>query len=429
MGTSPFVHRLGVATDSSGGLAELIKEGSAQMKGFKEAATMSLSKQEIESLRLQTPAFVYDEGAILHTLRRLRELAMVSGCRVLYSLKAFAMTDALRLMIPMLDGLATSSLFEASLARTLIGKNEKTVHVTTPALKDGEVDDLAELCDYISFNSLSQWNRFKDRVTHRASCGLRVNPQLSYVSDERYDPCRPYSKLGIPISQLVDLHANDKEQFRQVRGLHFHTNCESLDFDPLLATTVHLQAHLGKALKELEWINLGGGYQYNEIDALEPFYRTVDLLKRQFGLDVFVEPGEAIVGNAGYLVSSVVDLFSSEGKTIAMLDTTVNHLPGVFSYKSDPIVLNSVRSGSFAYLLGGATCLAGDLFGEHKFAEPLAIGSKIIFQCVGGYSLVKANMFNGVNLPNIYSLSVERELSLKRRYSIKDFLSKLESTS
>jgi len=389
---------------------------------------MSLTKDQIEQLSLETPAFLYDEGAILEALHKLRKLSSATGCRVLFSLKAFSMADALRLMIPLLDGMAASSLFEARHARNLIGKSDKTIHITTPGLRSDEVDELAEICDYVSFNSLHQWNAFSNQWSQDSSCGLRVNPQLSYVADMRYDPCCSHSKLGIPLPQLVEFVSHHGGSIPRLDGLHFHTNCESTCFEPLLATTECIRTQLGSLLRQIKWINLGGGYQYGDIDAFEPFYRAMDLLKRESSLEVFIEPGEAIIGKAGYIVSSVLDLFGSDGKTIAVLDTTVNHLPGVFNYQTAPSVLNSVTSGKHCYVLAGATCLAGDLFGEHTFSEPLKIGSTVIFQDVGGYSLVKANMFNGVNLPNIYAIDENKRLWLKRRYTVSDFLSRWEST-
>jgi carboxynorspermidine decarboxylase len=185
----------------------------------------------------------------------------------------------------------------------------------------------------------------------------------------------------------------------------------------LLATVEHLESQLGKVLGNLEWINPGGGYLYDEITMLEPFYQAVNLLKRKYGLDVFIEPGEAIVGNTGYIVSSVVDLFESEDTMLAILDTTVNHIPSAFDYQCQPSVLRSNQYGKYAYLLAGATCLAGDLFGKYRFDTPLEIGSKVTFEFVGGYSLVKANMFNGINLPNIYALNEQHELVLKKQYT------------
>lgn len=172
----------------------------------------------------------------------------------------------------------------------------------------------------------------------------------------------------------------------------------------------------------------GRGYLYDEIEELEPFYEAADLLKRKYGLEVFIEPGEAVVGNAGYIVSSVVDIFESEGKRLAVLDTSINHIPSAFNYQYQPAVLNSNPRGPYSYLLVRATCLAGDLFGEYSFDAPIEIGSKISFGSVGGYTLVKANMFNGINLPTIYSLNERNQLVLKKQYTLKDFLSRWEST-
>jgi carboxynorspermidine decarboxylase len=384
-------------------------------------------KFDIQSLPLNTPAFIYDECSIIDVLTKLKDMAEISGCKVLFSLKSFAMIDALRLMTPMLDGFAASSLFEAQLARDLLC-DQGTVHITTPGLRPDEVNDLVEVCDYISFNSLSQWNRFSRCTNGKVKFGLRVNPQLSFLTDDRYNPCRSNSKLGIPMSALVASLTNHVERFRCLTGVHFHTHCESSSLAPLLATVEHLETQLGKLLGNLEWINLGGGYLYDEISALGPFYQAVEMLKRKYGLEVFVEPGEAIVGNAGYIVSSVVDLFESEGKMLAILDTSINHIPSAFDYQCPPSVLYSNQSGRYVYLLAGTTCLAGDLFGEYRFDTPLEIGSKVTFECVGGYSLVKANMFNGINLPDIYALNNQRELVLKKQYTIKDYISRWEST-
>jgi len=326
-------------------------------------------------------------------------------------------------MAPMLDGFASSSLFEATLARELIANNG-TVHITTPSFRPDEINDLAERCDYISFNSLSQWNRFSGIVGSRARCGLRVNPQLSFVKDDRYNPCRKHSKLGVPLNTLTSALSNGFGELGQVTGIHCHTNCESTTLDPLLATVQYLDLQLASLLPKLEWINLGGGYQYDEINSFEPLYQAVDLLQRKYGLEVFVEPGEAIVGDAGYIISSVVDLFDSEGKNLAILDTSTNHMPQVFEYQYRPDVSNSNQFGKYGYILAGATCLAGDIFGEYNFDAPLEIGSKVVFEFMGAYTLVKAHMFNGVGLPSIYALNDKNEFLLKKQFTFDDYASR-----
>lgn len=381
---------------------------------------------DFESLPLDTPAFVYDERALLANLENLFQLSQQSGCSVLYSVKAFALVDALRLMTTFLHGFSASSVFEAVLASRALSDGG-SVHVTSPCLTSHDVDELNEVCDYVSFNSLSQWNNLSERASQRMSCGIRINPGISFVADARYDPCRKHSKLGASMRFFSEHVKGNRSQFRDLKGIHLHTNCDSLSFEPLLVTVKTIERWLGDLLTSLEWINLGGGYLYDQISNVEGFHEAVDLLTRQYGMKVFVEPGEAVVGNIGYVVSSVVDIFESDGKSIAILDTTINHLPSVFAYQQRLPVLGSTSAGQYAYLLAGATCLAGDLFGEYRFDNSLEIGSKIVFGGVGAYSLTKANMFNGINLPNIYSISPNEQIQLKKQYTVQDFISHWES--
>jgi len=174
----------------------------------------------------------------------------------------------------------------------------------------------------------------------------------------------------------------------------------------------------------MRWINLGGGYLFDEAVSLTPFYEAVELLRSKYHLQVFIETGASIVRKAGYLVSTVLDIFESEGKTIAILDTTVNHMPEVFEYQFEPDILGSEEDGRFAYILAGCTCLAGDLFGEYTFPEPLEVGSRVVFANVGAYTLVKAHMFNGINLPTMYALTKEGGLVMKKRFTYEDFASR-----
>jgi len=171
----------------------------------------------------------------------------------------------------------------------------------------------------------------------------------------------------------------------------------------------------------VEWINIGGGYLFNEADSLTPFFRAVDLLRTKYGLTVFVEPGAAIVRDAGYLVSTVLDMFESEGKTVAILDTTVNHMPEVFEYQFSPDVLGATNDGEFKVILAGCSCLSGDLFGEFAFEKPITIGTRVVFQNMGAYTVPKWNMFNGINLPSIYALTEDGQIVLKKQFTYADF--------
>lgn len=203
-----------------------------------------------------------------------------------------------------------------------------------------------------------------------------------------------------------------------------HSNCDASDFNGLLATVRRLDTRLSELLRKIQWINLEGGYLFDEAVSLTPFYEAVELLRSKYNLQVFIEPGASIVRKAAYLVSTVLDIFESEGKTIAILDTTVNHMPEVFEYQFEPDLLGSKEDGRFTYILAGCTCLAGDLFGEYTFAEPLEVGSRVVFANVGAYTLVKAHMFNGTNLPTIYSLTQEGSLVMKKRFTYEDFASR-----
>jgi len=373
--------------------------------------------------QVETPALFYDESRILESVRGLANVCDFASCRSLFTLKPLCLLDALRLMVPHLDGFAASSLFEARLARQALG-NRGTVHITTPGFVPDEIDAIAETCDYVAFNSVPQWERFRAGVAGKAKSGLRVNPKLLFVDDDRYNPCRKHSKLGVPIDQLRAALDGDAGLLEGVSGILFHTNCDSETFAPLLATVQHLDAHLSDLLDRTEWVNLGGGYLFREAEDVEDFYRAVQLLRRKYGVEAFFEPGAGVVREAGYLVSSVLDIFESDGKTVVILDTTVNHMPEVFEYQYRPDVVGDVAEGQYGYMLAGCTCLAGDVFGEYAFDEPLEVGSRVVFSSAGAYTMVKAHMFNGVNLPTVYALTEAGELVLKKRFTYEDFASR-----
>jgi carboxynorspermidine decarboxylase len=251
---------------------------------------------------------------------------------------------------------------------------------------------------------------------------LRINPQLKIVADDRYDPCRNNSKLGIPLDEIAKISKNSSALFKGINGILIHTNCDSSDFLPLLKTVKHMQDGLKPILEQVEWINLGGGYLFNESTDLDNLHEVIDLIHRQYSVNILFEPGASIVRRAGYIISTVVDMFANGNKTVAVLDTSVNHMPEVFEYQFQPDITTESSDGNYSYLLAGATCLAGDLFGEYRFIEPLHIGSLVIFNNIGAYSQVKANMFNGINLPSIYALTESGKIILQKEFTYADFL-------
>jgi carboxynorspermidine decarboxylase len=373
---------------------------------------------------VETPAFIVKSAAIATRGDELARLCGLADCRALYSLKALALPDVLRLMVPKLAGFSASSLYEVLLARRTVGLHAE-VQVSSPGLGDRDCPELARHCDAISFNSLSQSNRL-DGYFFGVRKGLRVNPQISQIADERYDPCRNGSKLGEPVSNLRRL----KTLPPGISGIHFHNSCEAEDFLGLKQTIERLQCEIPHILAEVGWINLGGGYQWSDPAAADQLVEATAVLKSTTAIeDIYIEPGAGLVRDGGVFVASVVDLIHTDGGTVAVLDTSVNHMPEIFEYSNLPGIEPDVvghcsdlpADEGFNYLLAGSTCLAGDLFGTYRFAEPLVIGSRVQFPAMGAYSLVKAHMFNGQPLPNIYLEMGDGSVVLRRAASFKDF--------
>jgi carboxynorspermidine decarboxylase len=243
---------------------------------------------------VETPAWVLEDDAVRGALAAVERVRRRTGARVLYAMKPLARREVLGWMRGGVDGFAARSLFEATLAREVLG-NHGIVSMTTPGFREGEVERVGELCDHVALNSLSQWGRFRSRLRGRTSVGLRVNPGLSFVEDARYDPCRPHSKLGVPIATLAQVVDEAPEMLVGVEGLHFHSNCHAESFVPLLETVRLLVERLGSLLPSLRWINLGGGYDLTLAGALGPLREAVGMLRERSGAAVLLEPGAALV--------------------------------------------------------------------------------------------------------------------------------------
>lgn len=376
---------------------------------------------------LPTPAFVIDLPRIHQALAALTELRRVSGCRVLFSIKALPLAPLIAQIAPHVDGFSVSSLFEARLAREALDTcpprpRPATLHITTPGFRAEEIEELAALCDFLAFNSLEQLQRLGDLTQGRARLGLRVNPGLSSADDPRYDPCKPQSKLGVPLADLARFVDLKNRLAARISGIHFHTACESREFAPLAANLRVIEAGLDAAfLRNLEWINLGGGYLFESAADLAPLAEWVSELRERYGVAVYFEPGKAIVGPAGSLLTRVIDGFERDGQAIAVLDSGVHHLPEVFEYQRRSLLAEHDPDGAFSYRLVGSTCLAGDEFGVYRFVRPLAIGDVLTIEQVGAYSLIKASRFNGHNLPSIGFRQADGELQLSRQYDYADF--------
>ncbi len=378
----------------------------------------------IQNNLINTPALVLNEEKILSNCSRIREISRSIDINVLFSVKSISFVEILSEVSGYVDGYSVSSLFEALTVNEIM-KDEQEIHIVSPCMSNTELYRISKYCDYIVFNSITSYENRNKSYLLSNDIGLRINPLKSFVKDHRYDPCRTFSKLGISISELK----KKLDSLLGIDGLHFHTNCESESFFPLLDTVSSLDRDIKPLLRNIKWINLGGGYLFTDQSDYQPLIEAVSLLQNKYNLSVYMEPGKAFVKDSGCLVSSVIDLFESDGKQIAVLDTTVNHAPEVFEYQYSPDVEGHTDSGKYEYVLAGCSCLAGDLFGEYRFDEPLEIGSRIVFEDMAAYSLVKANMFNGINLPTVYKYSEQNGLELIKEYTYEDYRSRLGEIS
>ncbi|MCC8123472.1 MAG: carboxynorspermidine decarboxylase [Oscillospiraceae bacterium] len=366
-----------------------------------------------------TPCYVVDAGLLEENLRLLRAVADAAGCRILLAQKAFSMFYFYPLIGRYLDGTTASGLFEARLGREEMGGE---THIFSPAYRPTEFGEIVGLCDHIIFNSFTQWEQFKPAALHAGrSCGIRVNPCCSTQAHGIYDPCAPGSRLGVT-----------REQFRPdlldgLEGLHFHTLCEQ-NVDALALTLAAVEEQFGAFLYNMRWLNLGGGHHITRADYdRERLIALIQALKARYGVEVYLEPGETVALNAGFLVSEVVDIVENAGVVNAILDASAAcHMPDVIEMPYRPPVLESGEAGEKAHTfrLTGPTCLAGDIIGDYSFDAPLTRGSRVVFGDMAIYSMVKNNTFNGMPLPAIYA-SVGENVHPVRRFGYDDFKNRL----
>ncbi len=353
--------------------------------------------QGLDLTRVETPCHVLDRAMLRRNLAILRSVRERTGCRILMALKAFAFYHVFPDIARSLSGAATSSLNEARLAHEFFPGER---HVFAPAYTSREMDKLLPIVDHVVFNSFPQWRRFRSRIQaadHEIHCGMRINPCHSEVATPMYDPCAPRSRLGVTPEQF------ERGALDGISGLHFHTLCE-LGSDALERTLAAVNEHFGDVYGKLRWINFGGGHHITRADYdVERLCRMILEFSRQTGLQVYLEPGEAVVLNAGIFVASVLDI-TENGGPIAILDASAAaHMPDVLEMPYRPSIVGAGLPGRYPYTyrLGGLTCLAGDVIGNYSFPEPLVVGQKIVFLDMAHYSVVKSTLFNGVNAPSL----------------------------
>ena len=369
---------------------------------------------------LPTPCYVIDVPRITENLQILHGVRERTGCKILLAQKAFSCYALYPLIGEYLDGTTASGLFEARLGREEMGKE---THIFSPAYRPDEFPEIVQLCDHIVFNSFSQLKRFGPQARAAGkSVGLRIYPECSTQEGHAiYDPCAPGSRLGVTRENF------QPELLDGVSGLHFHTLCEQ-DADALVTTVAAVEEKFGPYLSQMQWLNFGGGHHITrpgyDIPALESCIRRI---QAQYGVQVYLEPGEAVALNAGYLVTTVLDTLRN-GMDIAILDTSAAcHMPDVLEMPYRPPLMDAGEPGERAhtYRLGGPTCLAGDIIGDYSFDHPLSPGDRLVFGDMAIYSMVKNNTFNGMALPAIALREVSGECRILHQFGYDDFKSRL----
>ncbi len=369
---------------------------------------------------VKTPCFVVDEKRLTDNLEILKDVSERAGCKILLAQKAFSMFYAYPLISKYLAGTTASGLYEARLGKEKFGGE---THVFSPAYREDEFEEILKYADDIVFNSPKQVKKYAQKAKDLGkSVGLRVNPECSTQEGHAiYDPCSPGSRLGTTLANF------DESILSLLDGLHFHTLCEQ-NSDDLETTAKAFEEKFGKYLKDMKWVNFGGGHHITRKDYdREKLISVVKHFREKYDVEVYLEPGEAVVLNAGFLVSTVLETMNN-GMDIAILDTSAAcHMPDVLEMPYRPPLMNSGEPNEkeFTYRLGGPTCLAGDVIGDYSFDKPLNEGDKVVFEDMALYTMVKTNTFNGMPLPSILYRKQNGETVTVKTFGYEDFVSRL----
>ena len=390
---------------------------------------------------LRTPCFVVQEGKLRRNLEILRGICEETGCKILLAQKAFSMYRVYPLIGKYLDGTTASGLYEARLGYEEMGKEN---HIFSPAYKEEEMPEILRLCGHIVFNSPAQVKKYKDQVKQAGrSMGLRINPECSTQEGHAiYDPCAPFSRLGTTLTKFQE--EMTAEDIAALDGLHFHTLCEQ-NSDDLEKTLKAVEEKFGKYLYRMKWLNFGGGHHITRPDYdRELLKRCIRHVKDTYGVEVYLEPGEAAALNAGELITEVLEIVEN-GMQIAVLDASAAcHMPDVLEmpYRpplkdaGDPAEENAGgsspagigaagRTRPYVYRLAGPTCLAGDVIGDYSFWQPLRCGDRLEFQDMAIYTMVKTNTFNGMRLPDIVLEREDGTCEIVKTFGYEDFKARL----
>ncbi len=380
---------------------------------------------DFDQSRVPSPCFVVDEVAIEDNLKVLDRIQQASGAKVLLALKAFSMFSMAPLIMRYLQGTCASGLHEAMLGHEEFGGE---LHTFCAAYKESELRQLLEISHHLVFNSFAQWQKFQPLLNAAKGkrpelrFGLRINPNHSEGTTPIYDPCAPGSRLGIRAEHFSG------QSLEGISGLHFHTLCEQ-DFAPLERTLKVVEQQFSEILPQLEWVNFGGGHHITQPGyEVEALIDCIITFKKKYGVQVYLEPGEAVAINSGILVSEVLDITRNE-IPLAILDCSATcHMPDTLEmpYQANILGASQQNDKSHSYRLGGQSCLAGDVMGDYSFDQPLQIGQRLAFDDMAHYSMVKTNTFNGINLPAIAIWNSKTDaLRVVKQFGYQDFKQRL----
>lgn len=370
---------------------------------------------------LPTPCYVVDERLLIKNLEQLKEIEERTGCHILLATKAFSMYKTFPLIGEYLTGVTSSSLHEARLGYEEMGKE---VHIYAAAYRDEDFEEIMKYSNHIVFNSFKQWEKYKERIKNypkKISCGLRINPEYAEVETELYNPCAPYSRMGTTIEHFTP------EALKGIEGLHFHAMCEQ-GSDTLERILKVVEEKFGAYMGQMKWINFGGGHHITREDYdVEKLVNCINHVQDTYGVEVYLEPGEAVALNTGYLVTKVLETMKN-GIDIAILDTSAAcHMPDVLEMPYRPQIIGAglPNEKPYTYRLGSSTCLSGDVIGDYSFEQPLQEGDLLILCDMAHYSMVKNNTFNGINLPSIVIYREKSGFEVLKEFGYEDFKSRL----
>ncbi|WP_091815612.1 carboxynorspermidine decarboxylase [Prevotella communis] len=378
---------------------------------------------------MKEPVYIIEETLLRRNLQLIADVAKEADVEIILAFKAFALWKTFPIFREYINSTTASSLSEARLALEEFGAK---AHTYSPAYTDEEIDDIVRCSSHLTFNSLSQYERFNDRVEGKASIGLRVNPEYSEVGTMLYNPCAPGTRFGVTADKLPEtLPAN-------IEGFHCHCHCES-GADVLERTLVHIEEKFSKWFPQLKWLNLGGGHLMTRKDYDVP--HLINILKglheRYPWLKIILEPGSAFAWQTGPLVSHVVDIVEDKGIRTAILDVSFTcHMPDCLEMPYMPEVRGAEiveessslqsQTSEYVYRLGGNSCLSGDFMSSWRFDHELKVGEEVIFEDMIHYTTVKTCMFNGISHPALAMLHKDGKLEILRHFGYEDYRNRMD---